>query len=67
MTKADRARARQLLRRKLKEQHADMKPAELKEMLENHDESSLMRDMGIMPIPKSLGAQPTWITYNKQF
>ena len=36
-------------------------------MLQNHDESSLMRDMGIMPVPKSLGSQPTWITYNKQF
>jgi len=47
MTKADRKRARQLLRRKIKEQHSDSGD----EMLQNHDESSLMRDMGIMPVP----------------
>jgi hypothetical protein len=40
---------------------------ESKELLYTHDESSLMRDLGVMPLPESMGAAPGWKRYNQNF
>jgi hypothetical protein len=52
------------MRRRLREEHG-LEDGD--ELLQTHDESSLMRDMGIMNLPQSIGDAPGWVRYNDNF
>jgi hypothetical protein len=52
------------MRKRLKEEHGFDEGTDL---IYTHDEGSLMRDCGVMPLPQSMGAAPGWKRYNENF